>query len=440
MASTGSVGCALDSLVASVARGGVRDLPHEELTDLLVAARRAQARLEAVVLAVVGEVDARGSHVHSGALSAAAWLRQHDRVTAPSAAAAVRTARTLRCGLVPGARAALEAGELSARHVQVLTDAVREAPREAVALIEPEALAVAREADVRALASLMRAFTHALDPDAADEAALRRYQRRGLTLSPTLDRAMVLHGFTDEVSGATLATAIDAATPLVTGDRRTAAQRRLDGLVDIARHYLDTAPGRPPGSTLHHQVIVTVDAQTLTAAGTTPPDPVTTPAGPVTTPAGPGATPAGPGATLAWIGDIAGSTAGRLACDAQVLRTVIGDDGAVVATSTDRRFFTLAQKRAMIARDGDRCVWPWCDRPVSWSDGHHVLPVSQGGPTTVENGALPCQAHHLHLHEGGWTLHRQPDGRYLARHRDGRTHGPEPHRTGRNRPPPHRRQ
>lgn len=51
---------------------------------------------------------------------------------------------------------------------------------------------------------------------------------------------------------------------------------------------------------------------------------------------------------------------------------------------------------------------------------------------------------HTSLHEGGWTAHRLPDGRYLARHRDGRTLGPEPHPPGHNRPPPqptpHRRQ
>ncbi len=80
----------------------MRDLSHDELTGLVVAARREQARLEAVVLTAVGEVDARGTHVHDGALTAGAWLRQHTRATPAEATATVRTARTLRSGVLPG--------------------------------------------------------------------------------------------------------------------------------------------------------------------------------------------------------------------------------------------------------------------------------------------------------------------------------------------------
>ena len=110
-----------------------------------------------------------------------------------------------------------------------------------------------------------------------------------------------------------------------------------------------------------------------------------------------------------------------------------------MATGTERRFFTAAQRRAMIARDGDRCATPYCDRPVLWSDGHHLAPVEDGGPTTIANGALPCAGHHQLLHEGRWQLDRLPDGRYTLTHPDGRVIGPEPHPPGHNRPPPARR-
>jgi hypothetical protein len=81
----------------------------------------------------------------------------------------------------------------------------------------------------------------------------------------------------------------------------------------------------------------------------------------------------------------------------------------------------------MIARDGDTCPAPYCDRPSAWSDGHHLIPVEAGGKTTVANGALPCEGHHLLLHEGRWTLQRLPDGRYLMHHpATGRTLGPGP--------------
>ena len=72
-------------------------------------------------------------------------------------------------------------------HVRVIAAGVADAPAGAAALIEDEALAVAREADPRAVAQVMRAFTHALDPDGADAAALARYEKRGITFSPILD-------------------------------------------------------------------------------------------------------------------------------------------------------------------------------------------------------------------------------------------------------------
>ena len=152
----------------------------------------------------------------------------------------MRTARTLRSGVLPNTSAALAAGALSGRHAAVIADAVKGAPAGAIALIEPEAVAVACEGDVVATANVMRAFQHALDPDAADEKALRRYERAGITLNPLLDGGFSFAGTADETTGAGIVAAVDAASPLVTGDTRTAARRRLDGLHQICEHWLDS--------------------------------------------------------------------------------------------------------------------------------------------------------------------------------------------------------
>jgi hypothetical protein len=243
-------------LSAALAGGSVRDLSHDELGELVAAGRRAQARIDAALLAAVGEVDARGSFVHDGALSAGAWLRSKATVTPVEAAGTVRTARALQRGLLPGTAAALAAGEISARHALAIADGIHTtssgghrgpAPAEAVALIEPEVLQVARTADTRAVGAVMAAFQHALDPDAADAAALRRWQRRGLTLAATPEGTSVINGLADETSAAVLAAAVDAAGPLVAGDTRTPAQVRLDALVGICRQYWRT-PRRPAGA------------------------------------------------------------------------------------------------------------------------------------------------------------------------------------------------
>jgi hypothetical protein len=433
-AAMATVQAGLDELAHVLHAGGVRDLCHADLVDLVGSARRAQARLESAVLVAAGEVDAVGSHVHEGALTTAAWLRMHTRATPGEAGAMARTSRVLRSGALPGVAAALASGDISARHAQVIATGVEGAPAGAVELIEAEAVEVAEEADVRAVSALMRRFRHALDSESADAAAMRRWERRGLTLVAMLDGTMAIRGTADEASGAMLATAVDTIAPLEPGDSRSAAQRRLDGLTEICRRFLadPDAPRRGGGGRPH--LIVTIDQAGLlgdAAAGRE---------GPADDADHADDAGGSPGGTLGWVGPITASTAQRIGCDATYTIVGIGPDGEVVEAGMTHRYFRIAQRRAMVARDGDRCVWPWCDRPVAWSDGHHIVPVAAGGPTTVANGALPCEGHHVMCHEGGWRLERLPDGRYRATHRDGRTLGPESHPPGHSRPPPHQRE
>jgi hypothetical protein len=72
-----------------------------------------------------------------------------------------------------------------------------------------------------------------------------------------------------------------------------------------------------------------------------------------------------------------------------------------------------AQRAALAVRDGG-CVFPDCDRPLAWCEGHHLVHWLDGGPTDLANLALLCRAHHRAVHEGGWHLTRQPDGQLTA--------------------------
>ena len=67
------------------------------------------------------------------------------------------------------------------------------------------------------------------------------------------------------------------------------------------------------------------------------------------------------------------------------------------------RYFTAAQRRALAARDLG-CAFPGCDRPPSWTDAHHIVYASRGGPTTIENGVLLCSPHHTEIHHGQWRI------------------------------------
>lgn len=102
-------------------------------------------------------------------------------------------------------------------------------------------------------------------------------------------------------------------------------------------------------------------------------------------------------------GPMSAGTLARAACDATLDRVVLSRTGRILQMTTLGRYFTPAQRRAMAARDGG-CAFPGCDRPPSWTDAHHVLYWTRGGPTDTSNGALLCEPHHTEIHLGRWTI------------------------------------
>jgi hypothetical protein len=77
------------------------------------------------------------------------------------------------------------------------------------------------------------------------------------------------------------------------------------------------------------------------------------------------------------------------------------------------RVVSAAQRAALVVRDGG-CAVAGCDRPPGWCEAHHLVHWLHGGPTDLANLALVCRAHHRAVHEGGWRLGRDPDGRLVA--------------------------
>lgn len=101
------------------------------------------------------------------------------------------------------------------------------------------------------------------------------------------------------------------------------------------------------------------------------------------------------------------ATIRRLACDADIIPTVLGGHGVVLDQGRRRRTATGAQRSALVQRD-QHCVFPDCDRPPSWCQIHHLMPWEAGGPSDLDNLAMLCSSHHHLVHEGGWSL-RQPE-------------------------------
>jgi hypothetical protein len=106
---------------------------------------------------------------------------------------------------------------------------------------------------------------------------------------------------------------------------------------------------------------------------------------------------------------IPASAVQEIVCDTGFHLIVLGSNGEPLHHGLLQRYFTPPQRRAMIARDGDRCIAPGCRRRAASCHAHHVIFYSDGGPTDINNGVLLCPAHHHALHQGAFEI-RMIDG------------------------------
>ncbi|HEX9064657.1 MAG TPA: HNH endonuclease signature motif containing protein, partial [Streptosporangiaceae bacterium] len=86
-------------------------------------------------------------------------------------------------------------------------------------------------------------------------------------------------------------------------------------------------------------------------------------------------------------------------------------------------------RRAIITRD-QHCAAPGCTQPPAACHVHHIIPRSQGGPTSLANCLLLCSFHHqILIHRWNWTITLHPDGTTTITSPGGRqlhSHSPPP--------------
>jgi hypothetical protein len=468
----------LSALVAElqglVDQEGVGGLADGALAERIMALRGLVDRLEGQWLQELADLDARGAAgAEQGvpAASTASWLRARLRMSAGTAAGLVRTARALHRGPLTGTAQALAAGELSPAHAQVLAAGTHDLPDHTTADAEPVLVEAARHLDPPQLRRVIAHLRLVADPDHTDQAE-RRHQQRGLWLAPTIEGMVALDGLLDPEAGQTLVAALEPlARPASASDERSASQRRADALAELARRSLEA--GRlPQTGGIRPQLLVTVDLDSLIGpgglggetGGVGPLAPETCRRlacdGAVTRvlvsryrtdqhhpdhhPGGEErAVPASQGTPRLATRDPTdekgaatrdptdekgaatrhptnhhagtdGGLAARLRAAAALLPPVLGGAPTQpLEVGRSSRVVQPAQRTALAVRDGG-CVFPGCDRPLAWCEAHHLRHWLHGGPTDLANLALLCRTHHRAVHEGGWRLARDPDGRLTA--------------------------
>ena len=194
-------------------------------------------------------------------------------------------------------------------------------------------------------------------------------------------------------------------------DRRTAAQRRMDGLTAACQAALDSGTAKNRHGARPHLTIL-LDAE----GGSHPSDTHPGQAEPGGTQRErPGDTPGpgpGPGVSAGRTAHGAMLTARQiltLACRAEV-SLIRWRDGLPLDVGRRYRTDTPTLRRALTARD-QGCRFPGCAIPASWCTAHHIHPWKHGGRTRLPNLVLLCFIHHHYfIHQEGWTLSGTADG------------------------------
>src|SRR5215213_7797503 len=276
------------------------ELTEAALADDILELRAQIGRLEGGWLQRLAAADARGAAGAEAGVqfgSTAGWLRARLRMS--SHATAVRTGRALFRGPLAQTAQALCKGELSAAHAEALAAGTQQLPAATVSDAEPTLVDAARHLDPHRLRRLVGHLQDTINPERADAAAQRRYERRGVWLTPTIDALVAVHGLMDAEAGQTLVAALEPlARPADHHDTRSGGQRTADALAELARRALEA--GRlPKTGGVRPQLQVVVDLHSLVGDG------------------------CGIGGDGGWAAPLAPKACRRLACDAAVTRVVV---------------------------------------------------------------------------------------------------------------------
>lgn len=297
---------------------------------------------------------------------------------------------------------ALDTGGASVGAVNAIQTGLRgaAAPDEALVTATEKLLAEAGSVDLDELARRARAAREELDADSIARDEKERREQRYLS-ARRYDNGMVKGSFalSDEDGALVLAVLQQATSPKSIGprfvdssapatadqplpvDSRTHGQKSADVLIALLRIGAETEGNAVLG--LHRpSVRIHVAAEAIAQR------------------AGHGVIEDNNDFPIAF------ATVERLLCTSGVIGVAFDDDGQALNVGRDQRLFTRHQRIALAARDGG-CRFPGCDRPVSWTEAHHVnYWYRDTGETNIADGILLCRLHHLLIHDNHWNIRR----------------------------------
>ena len=319
------------------------------------------------LLATVAELDRRKAWRIDGATSMVSWLVQRCAVTATTAREWVSAAEKLET--LPEISNALAQGKLSFDQVKPLVEVAK-----------PETDARLAQQATRWSAKQVRELAVA-DRRQTDAQASSMYSRRYVRFN---DRRRTFSGHLPDDHYAKVKSTITAIASRHVRDHTSFDQRMADAMVEMCEGATARS-GSDVGKTnanVRPTVVVHADLKFLAGAG-----------------AGDGDE---GGAELDVLGPLAPEVARRLACDAIIILSADDAEGKSIQQGGARRSPTDAQ-RVEIRRRDKGCRFPGCTYS-DFTDVHHVVHWTNGGPTDISNLVTLCDQHHRAVHEFGWKM------------------------------------
>ena len=335
-------------------------------------------RLQAKLCRVVAAVKLRGDYQLEG-YSAVTWVAKQCQMS--RSAAADRLCVGAQLEKMPRIAQALRAGEIGFQSASVichLQERVEQAGSWIDSSIDQEAwVENARCFSIKDLSILAASTWHSVDPAGFNLKVEEAHERRQLFINECGDMYRV-DGWLELSSGAVLKTAIDAlAHPLGKDDYRSPKQRRADAVVELAHHLMDQGRLRKRNGVRPNVSVHTTIEGLKGELGA-------------------------PASELANGTPISSQTVQRLACDG-LLHRVLKADSMVIDVGRAHRTAQPSQWRALKARH-QTCAAPGCDRPINWTQAHHVDFWEHGGRTDHGKMLPLCCFHHRLVHEGDWRV------------------------------------
>jgi Domain of unknown function (DUF222) len=333
---------------------------------------------------IASDFAATDHYDKEGYISPIDWIRFNCHMT--SNAAADRVAVGERIGDLTESTDAMVSGRIGFAHMTVMA---RTANALGTRFKEAALLDKAVENSPGKFHHICRHYRHAADRKGYEAEQAELVENRSLSLSSVEDGSLLICGVLDPVGGAALRTALQPlARKSGAHDDRKRDRRLADALVDLAMHALDDGFVPQSGSQRTHLQVTTSLETLLGLEGA-------------------------PAAEMEFSLPISSKTVERLACDCSVTRILLGSDSMVIDVGRAKRTISGPARKALNARDRG-CTWPGCERPATWSEGHHLHHWIHGGTNEPPNLTLLCYRHHWMVHEGNWQIVRAGDGQMMT--------------------------